>query len=138
MKNKKYEIDAAMALKKYYCYKCGSLLRKQQRKRLIRKGDPDYKEHRTVGRMIVIGDIELNEYDFICPVCKKIIKPDEQYVIEIIQNKLNNYLLTEKEYTDNLQYAKNKLYKRKFITDKIVKIVFLILTILIIFYCIFY
>ena len=71
----------------------------------------------------------MTEYNFICPVCKKIIKPDEQYVIEIIQKKLNNYLLTEKEYTDNLQYAKNKLYKRRFITDKIVKIVFL---------CIFY
>jgi transcription initiation factor IIE alpha subunit len=73
MKNKTYEIDAAMALKKYYCHKCGSLLKKHQRKRLIKTVDPDYKEHRTVGRMNIIGDIELTEYDFLCPICNKII-----------------------------------------------------------------
>lgn len=69
----------------------------------------------------------MTEYNFICPVCKKIIKSDEQYVIEIIQKKLNNYLLTEKEYTDNLQYEKINFKKKKY--KKIVKVVFL---------CIFY
>ena len=69
----------------------------------------------------------MTEYNFICPVCEKIIKPDEKYFIEIIQKKLNNYLLTEKEYTDNLQYEKINFKKKKY--KKIVKVVFL---------CIFY
>ncbi len=138
MKNKTFEIDAAMALKKFYCHKCGTLLNKHPRTRLIKKGDPDYKKHRRIGGMTVIGDIELTEYDFICPICGKTTKPDDQYLIEIIQKKLNKYQLTEQEYNDNILSAKCKLYKRRNITDKIVKIVFLVLTLLILYLCIFY
>lgn len=138
MKNKTYEIDAAMVFNKFYCCKCGCLLKKYSKTRLIKKGDPDYKEHRTVGRMIVIGDIEFTDYDFICPICERITKPDDQYIIEIIQKKLNKRELTEKEYNDNILSAKCKLNKRRNITDKIVKVVFIILAVICLYFCIFY
>ena len=139
MKNKSYTMDAAMTARKFYCHKCGERLINHPRTRTIKRGDPDYREHSRVGRLgrtHLIGDVELTEYDFKCPSCNRIINPDEQYVIEKMQKMVGKNILTEEEFTQNEAAARFAIERKKKITTIIVTVIFIIATIIALYFAI--
>ena len=134
MKNKSHEIDAAMASRKFYCHKCGQQLINHPRTRTLKRGDPGYWEHSRVGHTHLIGDVEHTEYDFKCPSCNRIINPDEQYVIEKIQKMVGRHILTVEEYFAYEEAARSAIEKKKKITTIIVTVLFIIGTIVALYY----
>jgi len=124
--NKSYSIDVAMTTRAFYCHKCGEQLRKNPRTRIVKRGDPDYRRYSRRGHTQFFGDVEVTEYDFKCPSCNRITKPDEQYVIEKIQKALGTRTLTEADVVRNEQAARKAIARKKRITDIIVKVVFII------------
>ena len=133
MINKSSRIDAAMLTRKFYCHKCGNILVNNPRKRIIKRGDPEYKDLSHVGRMSMIGDIEFTEYDFKCNNCDCIIAPDEQYIVEKIQKMLGKHILSEEELSQNREKAYLSIERKKKITNIIVKAVFVIVTVVVIY-----
>ena len=123
MKNRTSKLDLAMVTRKFYCHKCGDRLARNARTRTIKRGDPDYREHSSFGTKRVIGDIELTEYDFKCWTCNRIINPDEQYVIERMQNMLGKHILTDEEFAENEEKARVAIVKKRKTTDIVVKAV---------------
>lgn len=67
MKNRTVSIPVGMMTKKFCCCKCGERLSRKSRTWTVRPGDPDYRKHSKIGRMHVIGEVEVTEYDFQCP-----------------------------------------------------------------------
>ena len=122
MANKSFSMDMAMATRKFYCHKCGSMLVKNPKTRLIRRGDPDYKKHARMGRMHIIGDIEHTEYNFKCIECDTELECDEQYVIEKMQKNLKKHIISEAEFKENEMSARTYLAKKRKITEISVKI----------------
>lgn len=120
MKNKSASIPMGMVFCKFYCPDCGERLVKHPRKRVVRRGDPDYREHSRVGRMRLVGDIEVTEYDFKCPCCEKIRSYDDQRVIAVIQKDLGKKTLSPVEITKHTPQAEAKIEGRM----KITKVVF--------------
>jgi len=133
MKNKTSEFDLAMVTRKFYCHKCGDRLLRNARTRIIKRGDPDYREHSKFGTKRVIGDIELTEYDFKCWTCDRIINPDEQYVIEQMQKMLEKHILTDEEFAENEEKARSAIAKKRKITEIVVKAVSIIVVLLVLF-----
>lgn len=129
MKNKSTSIPVAMLIKKFYCADCGNRLLKNPKKRIVRRGDADYREHSTIGGMQLIGDVELTEYDFKCHHCGKITSFDEQCVIEKIQKKVGSHTLSQSEIAQYTQQAEADLKKRRRITDIVVKVIFILLAV---------
>jgi predicted RNA-binding Zn-ribbon protein involved in translation (DUF1610 family) len=130
-------MDAAMVARKFYCHKCGQRLINHPRTRLIKRGDPDYREHSSAGRIghtHLIGDVELTEYDFKCPSCNRIIDPDEQYVIEKIQKMVGRHIITAEEYFAHEQAARLAIEKKKNTTNIVVMLIAIIGTIIAIYY----
>ena len=121
--NKSYSIDVAMTTRVFYCHKCGERLCKHPRTRIVKRGDPDYRKYSRRGHTHFFGDVEVTEYDFQCPSCNRIIKPDEQYVIEKMQKALGKHRLTEEEVARNEQAASLAIARNKRNTDIIVKII---------------
>ena len=120
MKNKSASIPMGMVFGKFYCSDCGERLEKHPRKRVVRRGDPDYREHRRVGRMRMVGDIEVTEYDFKCPCCEKITSYDDQRVIAVIQKDLGKKTLSPVEMTKHAQQAEAKIERKTKITNVLV------------------
>ena len=120
MKNKKASISTGMLTKKFYCHKCGGSLNKYARTRIIKPGDPDYREHSRIGRTRFVGDIELTEYDFKCSSCENIIGYDDQCVISEIQKQFHKNTLSEEEFVENEGRIKEARDKQA----KVLKIVF--------------
>ncbi len=119
-----------MLIKKFYCHGCGGGLVKKPRTRTLRRGDPDYKKHSQID---MIGDVELTEYDFKCHDCGKITSYDEQCVIEKIQKSIGRHILSQAEITEHTPKAKADLKRKRDITNIIVKIFFIALTVFIIY-----
>ena len=129
MKNKSASIPMGMVFGKFYCPDCSERLVKHPRKRVVRPGDPDYREHRRVGRMRMVGDIEVTEYDFKCPCCEKITSYDDQRVIAVIQKDLGKKTLSPVEMTKHIQQAEAKIERKTKITKVIVWAVFVALAV---------
>ena len=124
MKNKSASIPMGMVFCKFYCSDCGERLVKHPRKRVVRRGDPDYREHRRVGRMRMIGDIEVTEYDFKCPCCEKITSYDDQRMIAVIQKDLGKKILSSVEITKHTQQAEAKIERKNKLTNVLVWVAF--------------
>lgn len=105
-----------MLTRKFYCHMCGGSLNKYARTRIIKPGDPDYREHSRIGRTHFIGDVELTEYDFKCSSCENIIKYDDQRVISEIQKQLSKNTLSEEEIAQNEGRIRDAMNKRAKIT----------------------
>lgn len=119
MKSRTVSIPLAMLTKKFYCHKCGERLSKHPHTRTVRPGDPDYRKHSKIGRMHMIGDIELTEYDFRCPSCENIITYDEQRVVRKIQKQLHKNTLSDEEVLNNRGKIE-ALMKRNSIISKVI------------------
>ena len=114
----------AEAIKKRYCHICGKkLVKKPITKTVSPKDKEEWAKHERIGHthVLPIGDIEVTEYQtFVCPKCGNEISIYKQAVIAIIQKKLGKNVLTDEEYTSNLNWA-NEKYEKK---QRITKVVF--------------
>ena len=131
--NKKSIMPRAMKKRKFYCSCCGEKLIPYPKTRIVKRGDPDYKEHSYFGQgRRLIGDIELTEYDFKCLSCDKLISYEEQCVIEEIQKYVGVHTLSQDNINENYEKANAALTKKrknKFIISKLFGAVVLILVI---------
>ena len=124
MNKKVYPAPLGMSSRDLYCCDCGAQLEKHAITRIVKKGDPDYKKHRKIGRRYVFGDVEITEYEFKCPSCEKTISYDEQGIIEKIQNRLNKQVLSQEEIDANIEQAKAEIHRKSRISGMIYKIIF--------------
>lgn len=108
-----------MRKKAFFCSACGEKLIPSPRVRILTRGDPEYKKHKRVAKVHMIGDIELTEYDFKCSVCDRIITFKEQLVTERIQKGLGKLILSEEELEENAASAKAAIEKR----DRLFKLI---------------
>lgn len=134
MKNKSISIPAGMVFKKFYCHKCSERLVKEPKKRIVKPGDIDYREHNKIGRMHMVGEVEVTEYDFKCIECGNIISYDEQCVIGKIQKKLNKKELNEQEIEENREEIKNKLDKNAKIYKFILGLITAIIVVVVVYF----
>lgn len=115
-------VPGGMVFKKHYCHKCGERLQKNPNKRLVSRNDPDYGSYR-IGRFYSTGDIEVTEYNFLCPNCGNIIEYDEQVVIGKIQKKLGCDTLSESQIEEIRGWADEAVArneKKMYIASKII------------------
>ena len=121
MKNKSVSIPMGMVTKKFYCHKCGELLGKHPKTRILSPGDPDYRKHNRINRKThIIGDIEVTEYDFQCPACKNVIEYDEQCVVRKIQKQLRKNILSDEEVLNNRGKVEDSMNRNA----KVFKVIF--------------
>lgn len=137
MKNWVSSIPFAMLTKKFFCHKCGDKLVRKAKYRTSKPGDPDYNKYSGMLDMHVVGDIEVTEYDFICPSCNSITVFKEQCVIGRIQKLFGKKVLSQAEIDEHfekeeLKWAKNEEIKGIFFTALVVAA--LILTVCLICY----
>ena len=133
--NERSIMPLAMKRRKFHCSCCGEKLIPYPKTRIVKRGDPDYKEHSYFGRGTrLIGDIELTEYDFKCLSCDKLISYDEQCVIEEIQKHIGAHTLTQDNINDNYEKASATLKRKRKIINIISKLFGAIATILVIYY----
>ncbi len=133
--NKRSIMPRAMKKRKFYCSCCGEKLIPCPKTRIVKRGDPDYKEHSYFGRgMHLIGDIELTEYDFKCLSCEKIISYDEQCVIKEIQKHFGVHTLSQDNISKNYEKANAALKKKEKIGSIISKLFGTVVLILVIYY----
>ena len=131
MENRSVSIPFGMVFGKFYCHKCGARLKKHPVKRTVRPGDPDYKEHSKTGKMFMVGDVEVTEYDFRCPQCEHEIVYKDQRMVAKIQKNLGKKVLTEEEINEHTQAAKALLARDATICKILFAVAFLALSMLV-------
>ena len=116
-----------MIFGKFYCHKCGTRLKWHAVKRTVKPGDPDYFEHNKIGRgKVMIGDVEVSEYDLQCPKCGHCVGYDAQRVISKIQKRYDKKILTDKEVQDHAKEAKAMLARETAIWSAVLAVVVLL------------
>ncbi len=136
MVQKSSSINIAMKAKKFYCHKCGEKLELAPRTRIIKPDDPDYKKYKSLKHMHTIGkdNIQHTEYDFKCKACNRIISFESQNIIDKIQKKLGNHLLTQSDIDANIDEVKAKIRRNKKIAEVCGHIIFFLLCAYIIYF----
>lgn len=133
--NQRSIMPQAMKKRKFYCSCCGEKLIPYPRTRVVKRGDPDYKEHSYFGQgKHLIGDIELTEYDFKCLSCEKFTSYDEQCVIEEIQKCVGVHTLSQDNINENYEKANTILERKRKIRSIISKLFGTAVAILVIYY----
>ncbi len=133
-KNRVSTIPIAMATKKFFCHKCGAKLETKAKYRTLKRGDPDYNKHSGMLHMHAVGDIELTEYDFICPSCNSVTVFGEQRVIARIQKHLGKNKLSQSEIDAHFEKASSELEKKQRSTDIFVNTLTVAVIILVVWY----
>ena len=131
MENKILSIPFGMVIPmifgKFYCQKCGTRLKWHAVKRTVKPGDPDYFEHNKIGRgKVMIGDVEVSEYDLQCPKCGHCVGYDAQRVISKIQKRYDKKILTDKEVQDHENEAKAALARQTAVWSAVLAVVILL------------
>ena len=124
----------ALKTKKFYCCKCGERMLTKTKTRLIRRGDPDYKEHSRFMHTHMFGDVELTEYDFKCYSCDNVVDFDTQCVIDRIQKELHKTVLSDAEIAENQEKAKTKIKKQAKVKQIIITLFAVIIIALILYF----
>lgn len=93
MKAKSYCIPFGMVFKKYYCSKCGARLEKERTHRVVTKNDKDYYRYHDYGQFPRY-DYDVYGHRWKCPSCGRRISFDEQCIIERIQKKCGQSVLS--------------------------------------------
>ena len=113
MKNRTVSVPLGMVSRKYFCHRCGTQLVRKSRTRTVRRGDPDYRKYRGTGKMRMIGDIEVTEYDFHCSACNTITGYQEQCIIEYIQKRADRHVLSQSEIAAGTDEARTVLERKR-------------------------
>lgn len=116
LKGKHISIPFGMVFKKYYCSKCGTKLEKEKTHRVVTKDDWDYYQYHDYGRF-PRRDYDVYGYQFKCSCCGDRISFDEQCIIEKIQKKRKNIILSPDEIKENYELCKKANDKRKLIRN---------------------
>lgn len=133
--NKISIMPRAMKKRKFYCSCCGEKLIPYPKTRIVKRGDPDYKEHSHFGQgKRLIGDIELTEYDFKCLSCNKCISYDEQCVVAEIQKYVGVHTLSQENVNENYEKANATLKRKRKIRSIISNLFGTVVAILLIYY----
>ena len=111
MKGKSWSMPYGMVFKKYYCSRCGTKLIKSRTHRIVTKNDKDYYQYHEVGNFPRL-DYDVYGYEFKCVKCNKKISYKEQCIIERIQKKCKQKVLSNTEIKENYKAEKNKESKR--------------------------
>ncbi len=115
---KSYSIPFGMAFRRFYCCKCGTRFKRNPITRTVRPGDPDYLKHcRSGNKYVLMGDIELTEYNFKCPSCEHEIDYHAQCTIREIQKILGRHTLSDEEVKQHRAEAKKSQEKRQKVTE---------------------
>lgn len=136
MKTGQYNsIPMAMLLRKHYCRKCGTKLCRNPNIRVVSRKDLKRKNFRLniSGDILPIGDIEVTEYNFICPGCETVTEFDEQVVIRKIQKKLQNNILSDAELEGNREWAADLVERNRKICNAVFQIISIAVTAMILF-----
>lgn len=123
MKGKSWSIPIGMVFKKYYCCKCGNKLKKEQTHRVVTKEDKDYYQYQKYNTFPRY-DQDVYDFRFMCPSCEKRISFTEQCIIERIQHKCQNKILSSTEIKENYNKCKQADNKRVLIRDILVALFF--------------
>jgi Zn finger protein HypA/HybF involved in hydrogenase expression len=112
-----------MVFKKYYCSKCGAKLEKEKTHRVVTKYDWDYYQYHDHGTF-PRRDYDVYSYRFKCPSCESRISFDEQCIIEKIQKKHKNIILSPDEMKENYELSKEANNKRILICNVLIPVIF--------------
>lgn len=96
MKGKSYSMPLGMIFRKYYCAKCGEVLKKELTHRVVTRNDKDYYEFHDRGTF-PLHDHDVYNYRFKCPNCHARISYNEQCIIERIQKQQGTHMLAGSE-----------------------------------------
>lgn len=121
-----------MKKRKFYCHRCGNQLIPHPQTRTIKRGDPDYKRYRSVGRLHLIGDITLTEYGFRCTSCDALTSYDTQCVVEELQKSMGTLLLSQETVDEREEKVKAEFVratKKDAVIGKVVQAVTILLLI---------
>ena len=111
MKTKSYSIPFGMVFKKYHCSQCGAKLEKERTHRVVTKDDKDYYQYHDYGEF-PRRDVDVYDYRFKCPSCGARIAFDEQCIIERIQKKCGQTVLSSFDVKEHYKECKEGNSKR--------------------------
>ena len=111
MKGKNYTIPFGMIFKKYCCSKCGEKLEKEKTHRVVTEDDKDYYQYHDY-RKFPRDDIDVYDHRWKCPSCGARISFDEQCIIERIQKKCGQSVLSRDDIKEFYTECKEKNAKR--------------------------
>ena len=111
MKTKSYSIPFEMVFKKYHCSQCGAKLEKEKTHRVVTKDDKDYYQYHDYGEF-PRRDVDVYNYRLKCPSCGARIAFEEQCIIERIQKKCGQAVLSKEDIREYYQECKEgKTYR---------------------------
>lgn len=138
---RRYEtiIPSRMIFKKFYCHKCGKVLKKHKTKDIYVEEKDTIVSFTGLSLNITFKPetiVHQTTYSFKCFDCHIITSYEDQDEINEIQKKLGKKFLNENELNDpiNIEYALSKIKTRELI-NKILFYIFLGLLFLICLYC---
>lgn len=123
LNGKHYTLPFGMAVKKYYCSKCGTILEKEKTHRVVTKDDKDYFRYHDYGSF-PRRDYDVYDHRFKCPECRARFTYEEQCIIEIIQKKQGYVVLTASEIKSNYAEAKERSDKQILLKNILLPVVF--------------
>ena len=121
MKGKSISIPYSMVLKKYYCSKCGTRLKKEKTHRVVTEDDKDYYQYQDFNTF-PRRDYDVYDYEFKCPSCRTRISFEEQRIIEKIQKKQHRLTLSHAEIRENYAAFRKANHRRSSIYNILVPI----------------
>ena len=123
MNGKFVSIPFGMAFKKYYCSKCGEMLKKEKTHRVVTKDDKDYYQYHKHGTF-PLRDYDVYGYRFKCPSCEARISYDDQCIIERIQKQRKCIVLSFDEIKENYESSRVANNKRILIRNVLLPVIF--------------
>ena len=116
-------IPFGMVFKKYYCSKCGTKLEKEKTHRIVTKDDWDYYQYHDYGTFPK-RDYDVYSYQFKCSCCGDRISFDEQCIIEKIQKRRKNIILSPDEIKENYELCKEANNERILLRNVLIPVIF--------------
>jgi len=111
LKTQSYSIPFGMIFKKYHCSKCGAQLEKEKTHRVVTKEDKDYYQYHDYVEF-PRRDVDVYDYRLKCPSCGARIAFDEQCIIERIQKKCGQEVLSNADIKEHYEECKEGNDKR--------------------------
>jgi len=105
LKTQSYSIPFGMIFKKYHCSKCGAQLEKEKTHRVVTKEDKDYYQYHDYVEF-PRRDVDVYDYRLKCPSCGARIAFDEQCIIERIQKKCGQEVLSNADIKEHYEECK--------------------------------
>ena len=125
MKGKSYSMPLGMIFRKYYCAKCGEVLKKELTHRVVTRNDKDYYEFHDRGTF-PLHDHDVYNYRFKCPNCHARISYNEQCIIERIQKQQGTHVLAASEIRSYYKACKEQHMRSTLISCIVCAVIFIL------------